>query len=72
MVVPVSGSVVTLPLVGWAPVHPPDAVQVWASFALHCNLAGVPIATLLVFAVRATAGLTMLLAAGLVWLDDDC
>ncbi len=70
---------VAVPLVGWVPLHPPDAAQVCASFALHCNVAAVPIATLLWAATRVTAGFAMLAVAvavagsvAVVWTDDDC
>ena len=64
--VAVRGSVVAVPLIGWAPVHPPDAVQDWASCALHCNVVRVPMATLLWVAARVTAGFAVLPLAGLV------
>jgi len=72
-VVAVSGSVVAVPLVGWVPLHPPEAEQDCASFALHCNVVAVPMATLLFVATRVTAGLAVP-AMGAVWvvsLDDD-
>jgi hypothetical protein len=56
LVVAVRGSVVAVPVVGWVPVHPPDAAQACASFALHCNVTRVPMATLLLAATRVTAG----------------
>jgi len=74
-VVAVRGSVVAVPLVGWVPLHPPDAAQVCASFALHCNVVAVPMATLLLVATKVTAGFAAAVAAGsvvLVWTDDDC
>jgi hypothetical protein len=55
-VVASSGSVVAVPLVGRVPLHPPDAVQVCALVALHCNVTGVPITTALFMAARVTAG----------------
>jgi hypothetical protein len=72
LLVAVSGSVVAMPLVGWVPVHPPDAAQVCASFALHRNVADVPMATVLLSAVRVTAGFAVLLGTGVDWPDDDC
>jgi hypothetical protein len=74
-VVAAKGSVVAVPLVGWVPLHPPDAAQVCASFALHCSVARVPMATLLLVATRVTAGFAALVLAGsvpVVWTDDDC
>jgi len=67
--------VVTVPLVGSVPLHPPDAAQVCASFALHCNVAGVPMAMLLFVATRVTAGFAAPPAVGsarAVWTEDDC
>jgi hypothetical protein len=67
--------VVTVPLVGWVPLHPPDAAHVCASFALHCKVAGVPMTMLLLVAASATAGFAAPLAAGsgrADWPADDC
>jgi hypothetical protein len=66
--------VVAVPLVGWLPLHPPDAAQVCAFCALHCNVVRVPIATLLLVAVRVTAGFAVVEAGPvrIVWPDDDC
>jgi hypothetical protein len=67
--------VVTVPLVGWLPLHPPDAAHVCAFFALHCNVAGVPMTMLLFVATSVTAGVAAPLAAGsvtAVWPGDDC
>lgn len=58
----VSGSVVAVPLVGWEPFHPPEAVQDCASCVLHCNVAGDPISTLLLIATKETAGLAVTVA----------
>jgi hypothetical protein len=58
--------VVAVPLVGCVPVHPPDAAQVCASFALHCNVAGVPMATLLLVATRLIAGTAVAAAVAVV------
>jgi hypothetical protein len=74
-VVALRGSVVAVPLVGWVPLQPPDAAQVCASFAFHCNVARVPMTTLLLVATRVTAGIAAVLVAGferVVWPDDDC
>jgi hypothetical protein len=75
LVVAVRGSVVAVPLVGWVPLHPPDAAQVWASFALHCNVTRVPMATLFLAAARVTAGFAAAPVTGSVtvdWEDEDC
>ena len=66
---------VTVPLVGWVPLHPPDAAQVCASCAVQRNVAGVPMAMLLFVATSVTAGFAALLTAGsesVVWLEADC
>jgi hypothetical protein len=67
--------VVTVPLVGCAPLQAPDAVQVSAYFALHCNVAGVPMATVLFMAASVTTGLETALLGPVnspTWLFDDC
>jgi hypothetical protein len=56
-VVAVRGLVVIVPLVGWAPLQPPEAVQDCAPVALHCKVVEVPLVTLLCLATRVTAGL---------------
>jgi hypothetical protein len=56
-VVAVRGLVVIVPLVGWAPLQPPDAVQDCAPVTLHCKLVEVPLATLVFLATSVTAGL---------------
>ena len=66
---------VALPLVGCVPLHPPEAVQLCASLALHCNVALVPTATLLLAAAKVTAGFAVLLASELELVDcwvDAC
>jgi hypothetical protein len=71
----IKGSVVTVPLVGCVPLQPPDAVQVSAYFALHCKVAGVPMATVLFMAASVTTGfVTTVLGPTnpLTWLLDDC
>ena len=45
-----------MPLVGCVPLHPPDAVQVSAYFALHCKVAGVHMATVLFMAASVMTG----------------
>ena len=70
----IKGSVVTVPLVGCVPLHPPDAVQVSAYFALHCKVAGVPMATVLFMAASVMTGfVTTVLGPTnpLTWLFDD-
>jgi hypothetical protein len=51
-----SGGVVLVPLVGIAPLHPPDAVQALALVALHCSVTDPPLATLLSLAFNVTNG----------------
>jgi hypothetical protein len=43
-----------VPLVGWPPPHPPDAVQVVAFAELHVSVEAAPIATLVGLAVSVT------------------
>jgi hypothetical protein len=67
--------VVTLPLVGSVPLQPPEAMQVRAFIALHCNVAGLPATTLLLVATSVTAVILVPLPVGsliVVWPDDDC
>jgi hypothetical protein len=52
----VSGSKVTVPLVDLAPLHPPEAMQFCALVALHCSVTDPPIATCVEFDVRDTVG----------------
>jgi hypothetical protein len=40
LVVDVRGSVVRVPLVGWEPLHPPDAAQLCALVTFHCKVVG--------------------------------
>jgi len=56
-VVAVRGLVFIVPLVGWAPLQPPEAVQDCAPVALHCKVVEVPLVTLVFLATRVTAGL---------------
>jgi hypothetical protein len=59
-----------LPLVGWAPLHPPEAVQLCASVALHCRVAAVPMTTLVFVAARVTTGIAVPPGTvGVVWTD---
>jgi hypothetical protein len=55
----VRGLVAIVPLVGWAPLHPPEAMQDCAPDALHCKVAAVPLGTLLFWATSVTAGLAV-------------
>jgi hypothetical protein len=55
-VVAVRGLVFIVPLVGWEPLQPPEAVQDCAPVVLHCKLVEVPLVTLLFLATRVTAG----------------
>jgi hypothetical protein len=57
LVVAVRGLVFIVPLVGWAPLQPPEAEQDCAPVVLHCKLVAVPLATLDFLATRVTAGL---------------
>jgi hypothetical protein len=61
LVVAISGGVVALPLTGFAPLHPPEAMQLCASVALHSKVAAVPISTLFLAGTSVTAGIEVLL-----------
>ena len=63
-VVALSGSVLAVPLVGCGPVQPPEAMQVCASWAFHCNVAAVCMGTLVLSATNVTAGFPLLTPAG--------
>jgi hypothetical protein len=69
-VVAISGSVVTLPLVGCVPVQPPEAAQDCTPWALHCRVVAVPAATLLFTATIDTAGVTEAVSVELASVDD--
>jgi hypothetical protein len=58
--------VVIVPLVGWVPLHPPDAVQDCAPDALHCRVVAVSLGTLVLFATSVTAGFAVPLGAAVV------
>ena len=57
---------VIVPLIGWAPFHPPEAMQDCALVALHCKVVAVPLGTLVLFATSVTAGFAVLLGAAVV------
>ena len=72
----INGSVVMVPLVGWLPLQPPDAVQLCASFALHCKVVDVPMATLVFIAASVTDGFAAVMPGSVkavesLLLDDD-
>lgn len=72
LVVAVSGSVAALPLVGRAPLHPPEAAQLCAFCALHCKVVAVPKTTLLLVGTNVTAGIAAPLpteSVGVVTMD---
>jgi hypothetical protein len=62
----VRGLVVNVPLIGWSPFHPPEAMQDCALVALHCKVVAVPLGTLLLFATSVTAGFAVPLGAAVV------
>ena len=66
MVFAVRGLVVIVPLTGWAPFHPPEALQDCAPVALHCRVVAVPLGTLVLFATSVTAGFAVPLGAAVV------
>jgi hypothetical protein len=55
-VVASKGSVVAVPLIGWLPLQPPEAMQLCAAVAFHCRVAAVPRAMLLLTATKETTG----------------
>ncbi len=55
--VEVSGSVARVPLVGWVPLQPPEAVQLSAPLALHFKVTEWPAVTVFELGVKFTAGL---------------
>ena len=59
----VRGLVVIVPLTGWSPLHPPEAVHDFAPVALHCKVVELPLGTLVLFAARVTAGFAVSLEA---------
>ena len=69
-VVELSAPVDWLPLVAFAPVHPPDAVQLVALVALHVSVEDCPLFTLAGFAVNETVGAGGVTATGTVWLAE--
>jgi hypothetical protein len=62
----VRGLVAVVPLIGWAPLHPPEAMQDCAPDALHCKVVAVPLGTLALFATSVTAGFAVPLGAAVV------
>ena len=67
----VSGLVVIVPLIGWVPLHPPEAVQDFAWVALHCKVVALPLGTLALFATRVTAGFAVSVEAVVAVLTLD-
>jgi hypothetical protein len=65
------GVVANAPEVGWVPLHPPEAVQLWASLALQVNVAGWPIDTLLGVNCRLMTGFGAVAALALLTGPDD-
>ena len=59
----VRGLVVIVPLIGWAPLHPPEAMHDCAPVALHCKVVELPLVTLVLFAASVTAGFAVSLEA---------
>ena len=66
-----SGLVVIVPLIGWVPLHPPEAVQDFAWVALHCKVVALPLGTLALFATRVTAGFAVSVEAVVAVLTLD-
>jgi hypothetical protein len=55
-VLAVSAAVVKVPLVGSAPLQPPEAVHAVAFVELHVNVAVLPVATLVGLALKVAVG----------------
>jgi hypothetical protein len=67
----VRGLVVIVPLIGWGPLHPPEAMHDCAPVALHCNVVELPLGTLVLFAARVTAGFAVSLEAAVAVLPAE-
>jgi hypothetical protein len=65
-VLAVRGLVVIVPLIGWAPLQPPEAMHDCAPVARHCKIVELPLGMLAFFAVRVTAGFAVSLEAAVV------
>jgi hypothetical protein len=72
IVVAVRFEVVVEPLVGWAPLHPPDAMQLCALVAFHSKVTERPMATVLVLGERVTTGTALGAELGEVGLTCAC
>ena len=59
----VRGLVVIVPLIGWEPLHPPEAMHDCAPVVRHCKVVELPLGTLVLFAARVTAGFAVPLEA---------
>jgi hypothetical protein len=59
----VRGLVVIVPLIGWGPLHPPEAMHDCAPVARHCKVVELPFGMLVLFAARVTAGFSAPLEA---------
>jgi hypothetical protein len=62
----VRGLVVIVPLIGWAPLHPPEAMHDCAPVTRHCKVVELPLGTLVFFAARVTAGIAASLEVAVV------
>ena len=62
----VRGLVGIVPLIGWAPLHPPEATQDCALVAFHCKVVAVPLGTLVLFATSVTVGFAVPLGSAVV------
>ena len=67
----VRGLVVIVPLIGWAPLHPPEAMHDCAPVALHCKVVELPLVTLVLFAASVTAGFAVPLEAAVAVLPVE-
>ncbi len=67
----VRGLVVIVPLVGWAPLHPPEAMHDCEPVARHCKVVELPLGMLVFFAARVTAGFAVSLEAAVAVLPVE-
>ena len=67
----VRGLVVIVPLIGWGPLHPPEAMHDCAPVVRHCKVVELPLGTLVLFAARVTAGFAVPLEAAVAVLPVE-
>jgi len=62
LVFAISAAVDNVPVVGWLPLQPPEAIQLWALFTFHVNVAERPAATVVGLNCKLMAGFAELAA----------